>query len=138
MADARYGPPEWPPPRTQSPPRMPPQPGTQSRPYGQTPHVARPAHVGGGYPAAEPRSSAPRHGTTDRRRPTAPAPRKSRRLDANRWHWLLLVPIVVPLLPGIYNRMEPTLFGLPFFYWGQLGFAFLSSAVIAFVHFKVR
>jgi cellobiose-specific phosphotransferase system component IIC len=51
---------------------------------------------------------------------------------------LLLVPIVLPLIPGLYNRMEPTLFGLPFFYWSQLGFAFLASAVITVVHLKVR
>lgn len=74
----------------------------------------------------------------DRRPPPRPAVRRARRLDASRWHWLLLVPIVIPLIPGLYNRMEPTLFGLPFFFWSQLGFAFLSSAVIAFVHLKVR
>jgi len=88
--------------------------------------------------------SAPRHSTggwqtVGARRPSRnPPARRSRRADANRWHWLLLVPIVLPLLPGLYNRMEPTLFGVPFFYWGQLGFAFLASAVIAFVHHKVR
>lgn len=60
------------------------------------------------------------------------------RLDKNRWHWLLLVPIVLPLMPVIYNRTDPALFGMPFFYWCQLGFAFLASGVIAFVHMKVR
>lgn len=74
----------------------------------------------------------------DRPLPQQPAVRRARRLDASRWHWLLLVPIVIPLIPGLYNRMEPTLFGLPFFFWSQLGFAFLSSAVITLVHLKVR
>ena len=70
----------------------------------------------------------------------APAPfgRRARREDASRWHWLLLVPIGLPLMPGLYNRIDPTLFGIPFFYWCQLGFAFLASAVIAFVHRKVK
>ena len=51
---------------------------------------------------------------------------------------LLLIPIVVPLMPVLYNRIEPTLLGLPFFYWGQLSFAFLASVIIAVVHRKVR
>jgi hypothetical protein len=78
--------------------------------------------------------------TVDDRRPPAGEPRgpRTRREDRNRWHWLLLVPIVLPLMPGLYNRIEPTLLGIPFFYWSQLGFAFLASGVIAFVQMKVR
>jgi hypothetical protein len=49
-----------------------------------------------------------------------------------------LLPIVVPLVPALYNHIEPRLLGLPFFYWGQLAFAFLASSVIAFVHRRVR
>jgi hypothetical protein len=45
---------------------------------------------------------------------------------------------VIPLIPGLYNHLQPTLFGLPFFYWCQLGFAFLASAIITTVHLKVR
>jgi hypothetical protein len=41
-------------------------------------------------------------------------------------------------MPGLYNRIEPTLLGLPFFYWSQLSFAFLASAVITFVHRRTR
>jgi hypothetical protein len=51
---------------------------------------------------------------------------------------VLLLPIVVPLIPALYNHIEPRFLGLPFFYWGQLAFAFLSSSVIAFVHRRVR
>ncbi|HET6627925.1 MAG TPA: DUF3311 domain-containing protein [Nocardioidaceae bacterium] len=32
---------------------------------------------------------------------------------------LLLVAIVLPLLVGIYDKEEPTLFGFPFYYWFQ-------------------
>jgi hypothetical protein len=28
--------------------------------------------------------------------------------------------MIMPLLVPLYNRMEPRLFGLPFFYWYQL------------------
>ncbi len=59
--------------------------------------------------------------------PTADvAPRRS---DRSPWNWLLLVPIVVPLLVPLYNRDEPRLFGWPFFYWVQL--AFVPLGVLA-------
>jgi hypothetical protein len=45
---------------------------------------------------------------------------------------------VLPLVPALYNRVEPTFIGIPFFYWAQLGFAFLASAIMAFVHRRVR
>lgn len=49
--------------------------------------------------------------------------------DRSPWNWLLVIPIVIPLLVPLYNRVEPTLFGWPFFYWGQL-FAFIALGVI--------
>lgn len=49
--------------------------------------------------------------------------------DRSPWNWLLVIPIVVPLLVPLYNRVEPTLFGWPFFYWGQL-FLFIALGVI--------
>jgi uncharacterized membrane protein len=61
------------------------------------------------------------------------------RSDRSPWNWLLLVPIVVPLLVPIFNRVEPTLFGWPFFYWFQLalvGLGVLSTAVV--YHFTKR
>jgi Protein of unknown function (DUF3311) len=41
---------------------------------------------------------------------------------------LLLVAIVVPLLVPTYARVQPRLFGFPFFYWYQLGWVFLAAA----------
>jgi hypothetical protein len=49
-------------------------------------------------------------------------------------HWLLLVPIVLPLLTPLYNRMDPRLFGLPFFYWCQLAFVVVDVGVITLVY----
>jgi hypothetical protein len=42
---------------------------------------------------------------------------------------ILLVAIVVPLLVGTYARVEPRLFGFPFFYWYQLLWVFLAAAL---------
>ena len=41
--------------------------------------------------------------------------------------------MLVPLATPLYNRLEPRLFGMPFFYWGQLAdvvFAMVVTVVI--------
>jgi hypothetical protein len=50
------------------------------------------------------------------------------------FHWLLLIPAVMPLLVPLYNRVEPTLFGLPFFYWYQLACVFVMIIVVTIVY----
>jgi hypothetical protein len=52
----------------------------------------------------------------------------------SRWHWLLAVPAIVPLLTPLYNRTEPVLAGIPFFYWCQLVFVGLVVGVITLVY----
>ncbi len=47
---------------------------------------------------------------------------------------LLLIPIAALIFPGIYNRETPTLLGFPFFYWYQLAWVFLATAVLALVY----
>ena len=64
---------------------------------------------------------------------TPPAGATPRRSDRSPWNWLLLVPIVVPLIVPLYNDVEPTLFGWPLFYWLQLAFVglgVLSTVVV--------
>ncbi|HEY4625279.1 MAG TPA: DUF3311 domain-containing protein [Blastococcus sp.] len=63
------------------------------------------------------------------------APRRS---DRSPWNWLLLVPIVVPLIVPLYNAVEPTLFGWPRFYWLQLVFVALGVATTALVYRMTR
>jgi uncharacterized membrane protein len=58
------------------------------------------------------------------------APQRS---DRSPWNWLLVVPIAVPLLVPLFNRVEPTLFGWPFFYWFQLllvGLGVLTTSIV--------
>jgi len=62
--------------------------------------------------------------------PAGVAPRRS---DRSPWNWLLVVPIVVPLLVPLYNHRDPELFGWPFFYWVQLlfvGLGVLSTGLV--------
>jgi hypothetical protein len=44
---------------------------------------------------------------------------------------LLLIGIVVPLLVGTYDQVNPRLFGFPFFYWYQLLWVFLAAGLCA-------
>jgi Protein of unknown function (DUF3311) len=47
---------------------------------------------------------------------------------------LLLIPMLIIWVP-LYNMIEPTLFGFPFFYWFQLGWIFVSMVITAVVYF---
>jgi hypothetical protein len=66
---------------------------------------------------------------------THPTPREARRRrpDSNPWHWLLLVLVVLPLMTPLFNRVEPRLFGFPFFYWIQLAMVFVVMATLTFI-----
>ncbi|MFC7533498.1 DUF3311 domain-containing protein [Actinoplanes sp. GCM10030250] len=56
------------------------------------------------------------------------------RTDRSPWNWLLLVPIVVPLLTFLYNHDEPRLAGFPVFYWLQLSFILLGVTTTTLVY----
>jgi hypothetical protein len=60
------------------------------------------------------------------------------RSDRTPWNWLLLIPIVLPLLTFIYNRETPTLLGFPFFFWFQMLFAPLAVVVSVAVLYLAR
>lgn len=49
------------------------------------------------------------------------------------WYLLLVLPFAGTLIPPLYNRPLPALFGLPFFYWYQLAWVLLTAALLALV-----
>jgi hypothetical protein len=69
---------------------------------------------------------------------SAGTPDRPRRSDNNPWYWLLLLPTIVPLLPMLYNGTDPTLFGIPRFYWLQLAFVFLGVGTTVLVYRMTR
>ncbi|GAA1601145.1 DUF3311 domain-containing protein [Actinoplanes couchii] len=93
----------------------------------------------GNYSAPQPDTIRSRHSGIDDH-DSEPARRRGifDRPDAHPRTWLLLIPIVLPLTPTLYNRVDPALMGIPFFYWSQLGFAFLASGVITYLHRRSR
>jgi hypothetical protein len=60
------------------------------------------------------------------------------RTDRSPWNWLLLIPIVLPLLTFLYNRETPALFCWPFYFWFQLLFAPLAVACSVTVFYLSR
>jgi len=67
--------------------------------------------------------------------PASVAPQRS---DRSPWNWLLLIPIVVPLLVPIYNKIDPKLGSWPLFYWLQLAFVALGVLTTATVYRMTR
>ena len=89
-----------------------------------------------------PETPADPDGTAEADRPTAAtetaAARRRRRTDASPWYWLLLVPIVLLAYPPLYNRQDPEIGGLPFFYWYQLAVVPVGVACTAIAYLKTR
>lgn len=54
------------------------------------------------------------------------------------WYLLFVVQFLVILWPPFYNKLEPTLFGLPFFYWFQLLWVLVSALFTAVVYWATR
>jgi hypothetical protein len=53
-----------------------------------------------------------------------------------RWHYLLLLPPLVLLWVPFYNRLEPSLGGVPFFYWYQMAWI-VVTAVLTFIVWRL-
>jgi Protein of unknown function (DUF3311) len=54
------------------------------------------------------------------------------------WYLLFLVQFVAVLWPPFYNRADPRLLGMPFFYWYQLLWVIGGAACTAIVYRATR
>jgi hypothetical protein len=54
------------------------------------------------------------------------------------WYLLLLVFCVFVLWVPLYNRVDPTFIGIPFFYWFQLLLVLIGAALTAIVYFATE
>jgi uncharacterized membrane protein len=69
--------------------------------------------------------------------------RTTRRGDSSRRLWILIVvllapAVVVPLLVPLYDRMDPTLFGFPFFFWFQFLLIVVVSAITVLAYYLAK
>ena len=54
------------------------------------------------------------------------------------WYVVLLVFALVVLWVPLYNRIDPTFIGLPFFYWFQLLLVIVGAALTALIYFATE
>ncbi|HVW91260.1 MAG TPA: DUF3311 domain-containing protein [Devosia sp.] len=54
------------------------------------------------------------------------------------WYLLFIVQFVLILWPALYNSVEPTLIGIPFFYWYQLLVVIIGAVLTAAVYFATK
>jgi hypothetical protein len=54
------------------------------------------------------------------------------------WYLLFVLQFLVILWPPLYNKVEPTLIGLPFFYWFQLLWVIVSAVFTGVVYWATR
>jgi hypothetical protein len=47
---------------------------------------------------------------------------------------LIAIGIVLPLIVPIYARLDPTLAGIPFFYWYQMLWVFIDAILLGIVY----
>lgn len=68
-----------------------------------------------------------------RRDPVADPPIESGH-GSSAWNLLLVLPFAALLWVPFYNSIEPALWGIPFFYWYQFAWVFVTSGLIVLVH----
>jgi Protein of unknown function (DUF3311) len=54
------------------------------------------------------------------------------------WYLLLVLQFIAVLWPPFYNKLEPVLFGMPFFYWYQLLWIIIGALLTAVVYVATR
>jgi Protein of unknown function (DUF3311) len=54
------------------------------------------------------------------------------------WYLLFVIQFVAVLWPPFYNKLEPTLWGVPFFYWYQLACVIIGAVLTAIVYFTTE
>jgi Protein of unknown function (DUF3311) len=62
----------------------------------------------------------------------------SRKLLSRWWRWLLVLPFIALLWVPSYNSVEPSLGGVPFFYWYQFLWLFITSGLIIFLYYRAE
>ncbi len=50
------------------------------------------------------------------------------------WLLLLLLPYIGLLYPPLYSRLEPELWGIPFFIWYQFLWVFITVGITALIY----
>ena len=57
-----------------------------------------------------------------------------RRTAGSAWYLLFLLPFAGSLIPPIYNTKDPTLIGIPFFYWYLMVWVLVTVVLMVIVN----
>jgi hypothetical protein len=60
--------------------------------------------------------------------------RQKREAPRRWWRLLFVIPFIAVLWVPSYNRLEPSLAGIPFFYWYQLLWILLGALIVAIIY----
>ena len=61
-----------------------------------------------------------------------------RGINFSPWNLLLILPLIGTLVPSVFNRKDPHLAGIPFFYWYQMLWILISVAITVVVYRATR
>jgi hypothetical protein len=70
--------------------------------------------------------------------PETPKAVPAARSDRSPWNWLLVIPIVLPVLTPLFNHDSPRLWGFPAFYWIQFSFILVGVVTTTIVFRMTR
>jgi len=59
---------------------------------------------------------------------------RARQAGGRAWYLLFLLPMVGTLVPPIYNTKDPTLIGIPFFYWYLMAWVLVTVVLMIIVN----
>jgi hypothetical protein len=54
------------------------------------------------------------------------------------FQWLLVIPMVLPLLVPLYNRIDPQVWGIPMFYWYPFACGVFAILIMTFVYLVTK
>ena len=54
------------------------------------------------------------------------------------WYLLFVIQFVLVLWPPLYNRVDPSWAGIPFFYWYQMACVVVGAVLTAIVYFATE
>jgi len=57
---------------------------------------------------------------------------------ASGWRWLFALPFIALFWVPFYNRIDPAIGGVPFFYWYQFAWVVITAVLTIFVFHQER
>jgi hypothetical protein len=54
------------------------------------------------------------------------------------WYLLFVIQFVAVIWPPFFNKAEPSLIGVPFFYWYQMAWVVIGAILTAVVYFATE